>query len=482
MPGGLKTALHSALLIVLMSPLPGRAEDLRLPGLFSDGAVLQAEKPLPVWGWAKPGTEVTVHLPDQTRTATTGADGRWKVCFDPIKPGGPYEMEIVSGKERRVSRDLLFGEVWLCAGQSNMQWPVWHTPGGKAETAAADLPMVRLFETGVGASPEPVAETAGRWQNVTPQSLSEFSAVAYFFGKSLHARLDRPVGLIDAAWGGTSVLAWTPAAAGIANPAIIAWREGVVRKITAHEMTDDLAARRAPEGVFNRMIAPLIPFAIRGVIWYQGESDVGFPVAYAEAFPVMIQSWREAWAIPELPFYFVQLPNHKKPGDDWAWMREAQACAADLPSTGMAVAVDLGGDGDIHPLEKQTLAGRLAAMVLNATYDRRDVAWGSPEPRKIRRDGENILIEFGDRAGPLVAPAPHLIEGFEIAGEDGNFAPATATLQDAKTIRLESSGREAVFVRYAWTNNPTINLFSRAGWPVAPFRATISSQEITDLP
>ncbi|HEO72556.1 MAG TPA: hypothetical protein ENN80_14965, partial [Candidatus Hydrogenedentes bacterium] len=389
--------------------------DLSLPSIFSDHMVLQQGRAIPVWGTAEPGEQITVGLNGKKRSAKADADGDWMVRLRKQKAGGPYEM-VVSGVEETVCfSDVLIGEVWVCSGQSNMQWSVSNSNNAKAEIAAAAYPKLRLFTVERTVATDPQKDCKGAWVACTPETIPGFTAVGYFFGRRLHEELGVPVGLIHTSWGGTPSESWTsrPALEGepMARGILDRWQETLKaypeakaayeRALAAWQEEADKAKAEGrpqpegrphppqgpghpwtPSGLYNAMIAPLVPYAIQGAIWYQGESNAGRAYQYRTIFPLMIRDWRDAWDQGPFPFLFVQLANFtarkNEPGEsEWAELREAQLMTLALKNTGMAVTIDIGEADDIHPRNKQDVGKRLALIALAETYGK-NVVYSGP--------------------------------------------------------------------------------------------------------
>jgi len=479
---------------------------VRLHGLFTDHMVLQQKSPVPVWGQADPGESVTVRIAGQSKTTKADAQGRWKVLLNPIPGNGPYDLTVV-GTNRIMLRDVLVGEVWIGSGQSNMAMSVRRVANAEKEIAAADYPNIRLFKVPLRTNQDPQADVKGAWVVCSPKTIPDFSATAYFFGREIHRRLQVPVGLIQSCWGGTPAEAWTRREVLESDPdfkpilerferacanldqatkryqeRLAKWRE----QVKAARKTGKRPPRRprpplgpnpshAPSGLWNAMIHPLIPFAIRGVIWYQGESNAGRARQYRKLFPAMIRDWRKQWAQGDFPFLFVQLANFRRPQTDpneksaWAELREAQFMTyRTVPNTGMAVIIDIGEADDIHPKNKQEVGRRLALWALAKTYGR-NVIYSGPLYREMRKEGAAIRIFFDEVDGGLTARGPEL-KGFVIAGPDKIFHWAQARI-DGNTVLVSAPEEpEPAAVRYGWANNPPCNLYNKAGLPASPFR------------
>ncbi len=321
------------------------AKTLSLASIFSDHMVLQRDMKCHVWGHAEPNAEVTVKFNGDEQDTTADADGKWKVDIGPFDAGGPYELDVAAGDDSLTFEDVLVGEVWIASGQSNMEWPMSHVRDTDKEIAAADWPQIRFVDVPNVVADKPVDsfETSG-WQAVTPKNIGSFSAVATLFGRDLHQKLNVPIGLIGCNWGGTLMEAWTSREA-LASSATFA---PVVKHQDEPPANDDEANYRKnapqnqPSALFNGMLSAVIPYGIRGAIWYQGEGNAGRHYQYAELSKLMIADWRNRWGQGEFPFLLVQLAAFEPGGDSWPYLREAQAQTMEVPNTGMAVAIDIG--------------------------------------------------------------------------------------------------------------------------------------------
>jgi len=619
------------------------ATNITVPALFSDHMVLQRDRDVPVWGTADPGGRVTVTLGDRQTAATAGPDGRWQATLPPMPAGGPHTLTI-AGAETLTFEDVLIGEVWVASGQSNMEWSVENSNDAAAEIAAANYPRIRLFDVRHTVSSTPLDSVAADgWRVTSPQTIPSFSAVAYFFGRTLHEALDVPIGLISTNWGGTRAEAWTsrdglatfpefqpylaqldsfevplqalqahllaryqeriqtgdagyqadvpwfrpeaddadwatmtlptlweqagldgldgvvwfrrtvdlPAGwaaedltlyLGAIDDADSTWVNGVLvghtnsyntervytvpasalrpgRNVISVRVVDtgggggiygeaaQLRLARAsgasrslagpwryrvgvrvddlqpplrlqdyPTALYNGMIAPLIPYAIQGAIWYQGESNADRAYQYRDLFPAMIRDWRQHWGQGDFPFYFVQLANFMAPQTDpneasaWAELREAQLMTLALPNTGMAVTIDIGEADDIHPRNKQDVGYRLAQWALAETYGRADVVPSGPLYRSMTKENGAIRLAFDHVGGGLTTPDGAPLRGFAVAGADRRFVWADARI-DGNTVVVSSRAvADPVAVRYGWANNPAVNLYNAEGLPASPFR------------
>ncbi|RCS41586.1 sialate O-acetylesterase [Bremerella cremea] len=486
--------------------------ELKLPNLFTDHMVLQRDMPIFIWGQADKGADVTVTLGDQKVNVTANDDGRWKAELKSLPAGGPHEVVVRSGDSEKVISDVLVGEVWVCSGQSNMQWDVNSANDADIEKLTANFPKMRLITVPQVGTQEPQDNFNGKWEICTPETVGSFSAVGYFFGRQLEQTLDVPIGLIDNSWGGSSAEAWVNRdllrESGKFNELLSRWEK--TEATYDHEKAmaqyrDNLAAwqkkadeakaagkptpggrpnpprnpltnQHRPANLYNGVLNPIIGYGIRGVIWYQGESNAGRAYQYRDLFPLMIENWRNDWGQGDFPFYWVQLadfrPEKDQPAEsDWAELREAQTMTLDrLPKTGEAVIIDLGEAEDIHPKNKQDVAKRLARLALANDYGYKIVSQ-SPRYKSMKVDRDAIVLEFDTFGSQLDSFDTRALQGFTIAGEDKKFVHATASIVDAKHVRVASPEvKQPVAVRYAWADNPVANLQNVQGMPVTPFR------------
>lgn len=504
---GTRPWLGLALLCLLIGALTAAASaDVRLPGILQSHMVLQRDVPLQIWGWAEPGEEVRVAISGQTKTAPAAADGKWTVRLDPLPAGGPHTM-TVSGANTTTLEDVLVGEVWLCSGQSNMAMTVGAARDAEQEIAAANFPQMRMATVARQAAAEPQADCqVPAWQVCSPATVKGFSATAYFFGRHLHQHLNVPVGLVNSSWGGTCIEAWTSrealaeldsgraliakwqqmaadydaeAAQQAYEKRLAGWEEQVKqtpsggrrpRKPTppVHPNLN----QNAPGTLYNGMIAPLVPFAIRGAAWYQGErnsNSVTDAYAYRDELPTLIANWRETWAEGEFPFLFVQLPNFAgKPPDALALNRESMLLSLRVPNTGMATTIDIGESNNIHPKDKQDVGERLGLAARHIAYGE-DLVWCGPIFGSAQVEGSHITVTFDHVGSGLVARDGELRE-FSIAGDDRQFSPARAEIKGDTVVVSSEVVPEPVAVRYAWTGDPQCNLYNREGLPASPFR------------
>ena len=405
-----RTPLTTACLAVLLGLLAPREAhaDPTLPAVFSDHCVLQQGQPVAVWGRAEPGERIKVVVAGHSASAVTDGDGRWRVELPALEAGGPYAL-TVQGKTTLKLRDVLVGEVWVCSGQSNMAWPVKAARDAQAEIASARYPEIRLFSVPRRPALAAQDDVEAQWVACSPATVPGFSAVAYYFGRELHQALKVPIGLVHTSWGGTPAEAWTPDAAlrekETLAPLLDQWEQRIA-DAKAKGAKDLTLHHNRPGNLYRGMIAPLVPLTMRGAIWYQGESNANRAWEYRTLFPVMIRAWRAAWQRPDLPFHFVQLanfhPRKPHPGDSaWAELRDAQLhTLRTVPHTGMAVTIDVGEAGDIHPKNKQDVGKRLARWALSARLRVGARALGPDLPRALdrRRRGDAAVRPRRQRA------------------------------------------------------------------------------------
>ncbi len=490
--------------LLLMGAATARAE-VKLPALFGNRMVLQRNRPLHIWGMAAPDEKVTVRFDRSRGNAVADALGRWSVYLAPHAAGGPFTL-TVQGKNTVQLSDILVGDLWVASGQSNMQFPMqselpWArgTRNSAAEIAAADYPRMRLMQVPITASsaPEPDIQPT-RWQRCSPASVASFSAVAYFFGRDLLRRENVPIGLIESNVGGTPAEAWTSMDALTADsglmPVFAARAHMMDRQATVdlQEKQESAAAAAdkaggktppappwrptpedwAPASLFNAMIAPLTPLPIRGVIWYQGESNTDPERApmYQLLFKTMIQDWRARWGEGDFPFLFVQIANYQTT-DAWPAVREAQRRTLALANTGMAVTIGIGEPGFIHPTDKQDVGYRLSLWARDLSYGDSIEDSGPLFRQAVPEDG-SMRIWFTHDASGLRARDGSL-QGFEVAGIDGQFVPAHAHIENDSIVAADSSVPHPLTVRYGWASAPDCTLFNGAGLPASPFTSLL---------
>jgi sialate O-acetylesterase len=479
--------------------------DVTLPAIFTDHMVLQRERENRVWGWAEPGEQVTVKIADQEHTAAADKSGRWEVKLAALPAGGPHQLQI-EGKNTLTITDVLVGEVWVCSGQSNMEWPVEATNDGDLEQQLPDNSRIRVITVPHVGTQEAQQDFKGQWEICTPDSIKQFSAVGYFFGKQLAETLDVPIGLIDDSWGGSACEAWIDrkvlakhedlkeleaawtefeksydydAELKKHEEQLKAWEAGDKKTPAPWRPGNLLEGNSRPGNLYSGMLTPVIGYGIRGAIWYQGESNAERSYQYREMFPLMIQNWRDAWQVGDFPFYWVQLADFNaelpQPGDCWwAELREAQTMTLDkLPNVGQAVIVDIGEGKDIHPRNKRDVGLRLARIALARDYGKDIIHEGPRLKAADFKDGKALVtFDIGKHSTGKLRPFDRQEAiGFAIAGEDRKFVFAQAKLVGPDRVEVwsdEVSG--PVAARYAWADNPVCNLKNEAGLPAVPFR------------
>ncbi|CAN5628193.1 sialate O-acetylesterase [soil metagenome] len=489
--------------------------DVKPSALFSDHAVLQSGMPLPVWGTAEPGEKVTVTLGNQVQSTLAAIDGRWMLKLGKLAPGGPFLMTI-AGRNIVTVSDVLIGEDWIGSGQSNMAFTVSEKVAKYAgmldeekEIAAANYPQLRIFMATTKKSYAPESEIQGEWKIATPESAPAFSAVAYLFGRNLNQALKEPVGMVVVAFGASTAESWISRQALAADPEMTpmltrfddlynfykAHPDATTDQSPAAPQTinsrpgkpgplhDPVQDQHQPTVLYNGMLYPILPFAMRGVIWYQGESIVGGKsgvALYPHVMEALVKDWRAAWGEGDFPFYCVQLPPLKNISNN-PMVREGQAKLLTLPHTGMAVTLDVGEATNVHPKNKEPVGDRLSRIALANAYGRK-VEFFGPVFAAAKVDGAKIVVRFSHAEGLTAKDGP--LQWFQIAGADGHYVDAMATVQGTSVVARSDQVPAPVYVRYAWDNYPQgANLVNGAGLPAAPFRtdsqdalATISKE------
>jgi sialate O-acetylesterase len=489
-------------------PLTAGAE-VKLPNLFSDHAVLQRDRPVRIWGSASTQEKVTVRFHGQAVITQTDPGGNWEAWLNPEPAGGPYTL-TVSGDSTSAPierKDILVGDVWLASGQSNMEFPLAGFTGtppaplkdGAKEIAAANHPRIRLLLQKKATSTVPLSEASDTWTECTPDTATHFSAVAYFFGREISARENIPIGLIDTTWGGTPAHSWisTEALASanltsvFEDAGAIAQDQGRADQIHANYAREDAALQAqgkpaathprlpgdhggawVPATLFNAMIAPYTRFTIKGVLWYQGETDSDAKRApyYFRVFSTLISDWRRQWGEGDFPFFFVQISSFHSTAPGWPVVRDAQRRTLALRNTGMAVTLDVGTPDNVHPPDKQTVGDRLA-LAARATVYGENIEYSSPEFLQATTEPNGMRVWFTHAGG--LTTSDHEVGGFELAGDDHIFTPATAKIEkvgESNTV-LVSAPKIAFprFVRYDWSGVVTTFLYNRAGLPAGTF-------------
>jgi sialate O-acetylesterase len=491
--------------------------EIRLPHVFGSHMVLQREKPIIIWGWAQPGETVTVQLGTAQQTAQANDKGEWKVTLPAMEAGGPYDLTI-SGSSTIKLEDVMVGEVWLCSGQSNMEFGMGNLKDPGPEIAQADHPNIRLLLVAHNWSGRPQTDIDAAWKICTPQSIAEggwngFSAVAYYFGRDLNQKLNVPIGLIESDWGGTCIESWTPPEGFAAVPALSdeyqrvelgdphsashqellgktldqydVWlqdaRKAMAAQTSVPPVPDYPDTLREPHdlqqgtALYNGMIHPLVPLAIRGAIWYQGEANESEGMKYFERMKALIGGWRTIWNDTDLPFYFVQIApfNYGDNPERLARLWEAQTTAANaIPNTGMAVVNDVGNLADIHPKDKLDVGHRLALMALARTYGQTGLVDSGPTFDSLSVDTNSLRVKFGHVGGGLASRDGQPLDDFEIIDADhGGFVKADARI-DGDSVVLTAPGVDhPAAMRFAWSGLDQPNLMNADGLPAGAFRA-----------
>lgn len=470
----------AVLFLVLVVAAVVRAE-VRLPAIIGPHMVLQRDVPCPIWGWAEPGEQVTVAFAGQQQTATADAQGKWNVRLAAMPANSQPQTMSIAGSNTLKLDDVLVGEVWLCSGQSNMEWTVAASHNAQEEASAANHPRIRHIKIQHRPAEKPESNVPPTtWQVCEPKTVPGFTAVGYFFGRQLMQDLDVPVGLIGSNWGGTRIEPWTPPEGFRQVPALKDIADKLDSFPAKTQQTDKNTGKtsttinhQSPLALYNGMIHPLVPYAIRGAIWYQGESNNGEGMLYFEKMKALIAGWRTVWGNPQMPFYYVQLAPYKygnRNPQDLAGIWEAQTAALAIPHTGMAVTVDIGHPRDIHPKNKQEVGRRLALWALAKTYGKSGLVYSGPLFKQLTIEGNKARVAFDHVGGGLVSRDGQPLSHFTIAGADRNFVPAEARI-DGTTV-VVSSGQVAnpVAVRFAWDQEAEPNLSNKEGLPAAPFR------------
>ncbi len=476
---------------------------VKLPALVSDNMVLQQNAKVNLWGWAAPNEKINITLGWQNTPIeiTANPDGNWKTTVEtPAGSEKPFEITI-EASNKIILKNILIGEVWICSGQSNMYFPVgkedgtWKTgvKNYEEEIRNANFPSIRLFTVLTKASQKPLDDVTGSWKQCTPEAIKTFSAVAYFFGRDLYQKLNVPIGLISSSWGGTKAEAWTAQSILENNPDFLSILEDDAKneKLYQEKLETyyaDLKKERIANNndlskteikkpkkednktsyvLYNAMLHPLINYTMKGVIWYQGESNAEKAFLYRSLFPAMIKNWRSDWNQGDFPFYFVQIAPHKGQNPD---IREAQLIASKTVSnTGMAVTTDVGNETNIHPIDKQTVGHRLALIARAKTYGENKLVFSGPTYNHLKIKKDKIQLFFDDVVSGFKKPSEDLKE-FEIAGDDQIFYSATAKIEGKTIVVSSPKVKNPVAVRFAWKAVPQPNLFNAENLPASPFR------------
>jgi sialate O-acetylesterase len=480
--------------------------DVRLPAIISNNMVLQADMDLPIWGWAAPGEEVSVALGEAKASAKADEKGNWSVKLPAQKTSAnPVEMTVTGKNTIKVS-NILVGEVWGGSGQSNMQWSVSASSNRDQEIQSANHPQIRLFLVPMRLSPKPIDDLAAQWVVCTSQTVPNFSAVLYFFGREIHKTLNVPVGLIGVSWGGSRIEPWIDFARAADQPELKAdvetytklWDERIAKRreslpqfkawLQAAEAVpagqdipdppalppDPLSQFTSPAAMYNGMVQGLIPYALRGFLWYQGESNVGQGLHYADLMKGLINNWRRLWREPDFPFLYVQLAPFSGAnygtGTALPEIWEAQTATLAVPNTGMAVTTDIATVNDIHPPNKQDVGKRLSLWALANTYGKKDLVYSGPLYDSMAVEGDKIRLKFKHTSPGLVSRDGKPLTWFSIAGDDKQFYPADAIIEGDTVVVKSPNVPKPAAVRFGWNKIAEPNLSNKAGLPASPFR------------
>jgi sialate O-acetylesterase len=459
-----RASFHVSLLALgitwLSVATPMRAAELKLASFFGDHMVLQRERAVCVWGEGEPNTPIKVSVATQVASATVSPDGGWQVRLEPLPAGGPYRLTVSSGNRSIALANVLFGDVWLCSGQSNMQMPVKQCAAAEQEATLAEHPNLRLCSVAKNANAKPQSSADIKWRPCTPESAREFSAIGYFFACELlkdRKLADLPIGVIDSSFGGTTCEGWIPQTA--------------LSNFSSNELHDSMFGIK-PAALYNAMIAPLGHSSLKGVLWYQGESNSAHPGTYPQLFSTLAAEWRKQFEDLELPFFVVQLPEYVRlwEGYYWPWEREAQAQAVlAVPHSALVLAINTTDGFDLHPKQKLEIGRRIALRVRHDVY-RKDIVACGPVFQDAKVEGSAIRVRFDTGGDGLAFGSPGGFQGFALAGDDGSYHFAHAKI-DGDTVVLQCDEVPVPkTVRYAWAAVPNATLNNKSGLPAAPFR------------
>lgn len=505
----LRSAVSAAFL--LLAGASARA-DVTLPALFTNNLVLQQGKPVHIFGKAEPGEKVTVEIEGRKADTVASPEGKWLVTLKSLAAGGPYTLNV-EGKNKLSVSNVLVGEVWLCSGQSNMELNMRTSFNSQSDIAASADDKLRLFQVRNVRSDKPLEDVQATWQVCGPESVPNFSAVAYYFARELRKTLNVPIGLIQSDWGGTPAEAWTREAVITNDPKLKEIADRYPNARTAYEKAladypavvekakaDGKPEPRRPNApwkygeLYNGMIAPLVNYTIRGAIWYQGESNSGRAAQYSYLFPAMIQNWRNDFGQGDFPFLLVQLAPYSSgnsAGTPYAELRESQQYSTKMKNVGMAVITDVGEENDIHPKKKEQVGVRLSLQARKIAYSEKIVADG-PTLKESKVSGNKIVLKFDNVGNGLEARGGDISQrpltdgtlvGFTIAAADGKFVPATATIVGKDTVEVSAPEvTDPTTVRYGFVNFPVTNLFNSLGLPASPFRTDVPKMPELSFP
>ncbi len=508
---------------IFLFPLSAQLHaELTIADIFTDGAVLQRDRPIPIWGTAGAGEKVTISFGTVKLKTLSDINGSWRTSL-PALPASdqPRLLSISAGDETLIERnDILIGDVWLASGQSNMAMPVSRALNPEKELSEADYPMLRVFTVTRKSSPEPLDHCTGTWEKSSRETAGKFSATAWFFGREIHLEAGVPIGLIVSAWSGSAIEAWvshevqaeqsylqpllqswadkdaayTPAVAEEEetnhSEALAMWKKAFQTAKAADQPLpkkprrpiDPRLHHHHPAALFNGMISPILPYAIRGAIWYQGETNgltAESAALYDRQLPLLVNDWRRRWNQGDFPMAWIQLPFVSSQQVDWPTVREAMRLAQEsLPNTGMAVTLDLGEERLLHPLNKQAFAHRLALWARSEVYGE-DIPWSGPLPTNFKIKNGKATVTFSHANDGLVINGGESLTGFELRAKDGNWHPAKATISKNSILIVSTDVRAPIAIRYAWANHPAANLFNAAGLPATPFQLGDTANTVT---
>jgi sialate O-acetylesterase len=446
--------------------------EVKLPSIFSNSMVLQRDKPIAVWGWDNPGTEVTVSLGESKTAAKADDQGKWSASLPAQKANATGQTLTVKGSSEKAFTDVLVGEVWLCSGQSNMEWTVNISAYPAEERLNGDHPLIRHIKIPQRPSAKPEADVPTKgWEVATPKTVGNFTAVGYFF--ALNLRKDKefanvPVGLIGSNWGGTRIEPWTTPEGFKSVPAL----KDIADKLDTFPTKDDKGNinMQTPLALYYGMISPLVPYGIRGALWYQGESNNGEGMLYTEKMWALINGWRKLWNDENMPFYFVQIAPYRYKSTGLPFLWEAQMAALKIPGTGMAQTTDISNINDIHPNNKQEVGRRLANIALAKTYGKQGLALNGPIFKAMKLEGGKARISFDGAENGLNTRFGAAVSHFTVAGADKKFVPAKAVIEGNEVVLSAEGVSEIAAVRFAWDELAEPSLVNKEGLPAYPFR------------
>ncbi len=475
--------------------LNANAQNIKAASIFGDNMVLQQGINVPVWGTSKPKQELTISFAGNNIKAKADENGKWVAKIPKMKASGPLKMVISSAEDSLVFKYIMIGEVWLASGQSNMQMKLSEVNNAQKEINEAKFNKIRFFNVALNISNKPLEEVKGSWKLCSPENAKQFSAAAYFFARDLHLDQNVPVGIISSSWGATPSEAWTSSESLISHPDFkdsvkryqkleenweLLYSDFLKNTELAKQSNNTIKApvlpkeKNYPTALYNSMIAPIVPYGIKGVIWYQGENNAPRAMQYRSLFPLLINDWRNKWNNEKLPFLFVQLANYRvrntEPvsADPWVLLREAQSMTLKLPNTGMAVTIDIGDAKNIHPKNKQDVGKRLFLVASNLVYHK-PVVYSGPVYEAMMVKNQNVELSFKN-SGKGLSSNGEKLTAFEIAGADKKFYWADAEIVGDKIVLSSKEVSKPLAVRYAWSTNPAASLFNKEGLPASPFR------------